>query len=79
MALFNHYIGVDYSGAETAASSLKALRVYAATPLAEPEEVLPPPSPRKYWSRRVPQFFHPPLDPQEREIAEVEGWILGVW
>ena len=53
MALFSHYIGIDYSGAEVAASSLKAIRVYAATPSAEPKEVLPPPSPRKYWSRRA--------------------------
>lgn len=53
MAIFNRYIGIDYSGAEVAESSLKAIRVYAATPLAEPEEVLPPPSPRKYWSRRA--------------------------
>ena len=24
------------------------------------------------------QHFHPPLNPQERALAEVEGWILGV-
>jgi hypothetical protein len=24
------------------------------------------------------RHFHPPLNPQERTLAEVEGWILGV-
>jgi hypothetical protein len=23
-------------------------------------------------------FFHPPMMPVEREVADVEGWILGV-
>jgi hypothetical protein len=27
----------------------------------------------------VQQFFHPHLEPQERSIAEIEGWILGVF
>jgi hypothetical protein len=49
---FERYIGVDYSGAETSTSSLKGLRVYVADRLATPQEVLPPPGPRRYWSRR---------------------------
>jgi hypothetical protein len=49
---FARYIGIDYSGAETPTSSLKGLRVYKAGRIASPEEVLPPPSPRKYWTRR---------------------------
>ncbi|MEN8174244.1 MAG: hypothetical protein ABFS23_00685 [Pseudomonadota bacterium] len=49
---FQRYIGIDYSGAETPRSSLKGLRVYLADPATSPEEVLPPPSPRKYWTRR---------------------------
>ena len=49
---FVHYIGIDYSGAETPTSSLKGLRVYSAYQGIEPKEVLPPPSPRKYWTRR---------------------------
>lgn len=53
MSLFGRYIGVDYSGAKTAESSLKEIRVYASTPSAEPEEVLPPEGPGKYWSRRA--------------------------
>lgn len=49
---FARYIGIDYSGAETPRSSLKGLRVYLANRAAPPEQVLPPPSPRKYWTRR---------------------------
>jgi len=46
------YIGIDYSGAETPDSSLKGLRVYEAGRESMPVEVEPPPSPRKYWTRR---------------------------
>lgn len=36
------------------------------------------------WLRRadlkgsLPNFFHPPLEPYERETAQIEGWILSV-
>lgn len=50
--LFDRYIGIDYSGAETPSSSLKGLRVYLADHASPPTEVQPPPSPRKYWTRR---------------------------
>jgi hypothetical protein len=49
---FGRYIGIDYSGAETPTSSLKGLRVYLADRVSPPFEVPPPPSPRKYWTRR---------------------------
>lgn len=52
MAAFSRYIGIDYSGAETPEASLKGLRVYLADGDALPVEVLPPPSPRKHWTRR---------------------------
>ena len=52
MTLFRRYIGIDYSGAETPTASLKGLRVYMADAGMPPVEVLPPPSPRKYWTRR---------------------------
>jgi len=52
MANFEHYIGIDYSGAETPTSSLKGLRIYAADRATPPIEIEPPPSPRKYWTRR---------------------------
>jgi hypothetical protein len=51
-AKFKRYVGIDYSGAQTPKSSLKGLRVYAADPLTAPEEVEPPRSPRKYWTRK---------------------------
>jgi len=49
---FARTIGIDYSGAETAESSLKGLRVYRADGDLAPEEVVPPPSSKKYWTRR---------------------------
>lgn len=52
MSLFHRYIGIDYSGAQTPTSSLKGLRVYMADRETLPTEVQPPPSPRKYWTRR---------------------------
>lgn len=51
-ARFNRYIGIDYSGAETPSSSLRGLRIYMATFDAEAQEVAPPPSPRRYWTRK---------------------------
>ena len=38
---FAHYVGVDYSGAQTPTSSLKGLRVYAADQTSSPIEVQP--------------------------------------
>lgn len=52
MSAFSRYIGIDYSGAETPNASLKGLRVYLAQGEALAEEVPPPLSPRKYWTRR---------------------------
>ncbi|MGC9458159.1 MAG: hypothetical protein ACP5DC_11645 [Halothiobacillaceae bacterium] len=51
---FQRYIGIDYSGAQTPATSLKGLRVFEAEADGEspPVEIHPPPSPRKYWTRR---------------------------
>ena len=49
---FDRYIGIDYSGARTPTSSLSGLRVYMADRASQPAEILPPPSPRKYWTRR---------------------------
>lgn len=52
MPAFARTIGIDYSGAETPTSSLKGLRVYRADSEWPPQEVSPPPSPRKYWTRK---------------------------
>ena len=50
--LFERYIGIDYSGAQTPTDSLRNLRVYTSNHSGPPSEVEPPPSPRKYWTRR---------------------------
>ena len=52
MASFVRIIGIDYSGAQTPTASLKGLRIYIADGDAPPVEVQPPPSPRKYWTRK---------------------------
>ncbi len=52
MSLFARYLGIDYSGAETPTKSLPGLRLYAATCEQPRAEIPPPPSPRKYWTRR---------------------------
>jgi hypothetical protein len=49
---FTRHIGIDYSGAQTPTTSLKGLRVYLSEGSAPPVEIQPPPSPRKYWTRR---------------------------
>jgi hypothetical protein len=52
MTAFTRTIGIDYSGAETPTASLKGLRVYLADGDGPTVEVPPPPSPRKYWTRK---------------------------
>ena len=52
LPIFDRYIGIDYSGAEVPTASLKGLRVFVADRRNTPTEVQPPPSPRKYWTRR---------------------------
>jgi hypothetical protein len=52
MVGFARYIGIDYSGGGTPRSSLPGLRVYMAEGDELPIDVLPPPSLRKYWTRR---------------------------
>jgi hypothetical protein len=49
---FARYVGIDYSGARTPNASLKGIRVYQAESDTPAVEVQPPPSPRKYWTRR---------------------------
>ena len=52
MPKFKRTIGIDYSGAQTPTASLKGLRIYLADGNASPVEVQPPPSPRKFWTRK---------------------------
>jgi hypothetical protein len=49
---FVRHVGIDYSGASTPQSSRRGLRVFLVEGGASPVEVSPPPSRRKYWSRR---------------------------
>jgi hypothetical protein len=72
MPRFDRYIGIDYSGAKTPTESLKGLRVYMAGRVSSPTEVLPPPSPRKYWTRRgVAEWL---LD----RLSEGEASLVGI-
>jgi hypothetical protein len=52
MPFFERYFGIDYSGAQTPTSSLSGLRIYSASHSQSPTEIHPPPSQRKYWTRR---------------------------
>jgi hypothetical protein len=71
MAMFLRYIGIDYSGAETPDSSCKGLRVYVADGSGTPEQVQPPPSPRRYWTRRgLAEWLREELD---RDISNLVG------
>ena len=71
MSHFKRYIGIDYSGAETPDSSCRGLRVCAAEGSGTPEQVQPPPSPRRYWTRRgLAEWLHEELD---RDIPTVVG------
>ncbi len=49
---FRRYIGIDYSGAKTPDSGLTGIRVYMADRNSLPKEILPPPGPSRYWTRR---------------------------
>ncbi len=52
MSAFGRHIGIDYSGAQTPTASLPGLRVFLAEGDAAPVEIAPPPSRRKYWTRK---------------------------
>lgn len=70
--IFKRYIGIDYSGAMTPTSSLKNLRVYASNHPGPPIEVEPPPSPRKYWTRReVAEWL-------AEQLAEPQPTLVGI-
>ena len=51
MSKFTRHIGIDYSGAKTPDASCKGLRGYLAEGSDRPEQVHPPPSPRRYLTR----------------------------
>ncbi len=71
MPHFTRYIGIDYSGAQTADSSCKGIRVFMAEISGEPAQVQPPPSPRRYWTRRgLAEWLREELD---RDIPTLVG------
>jgi hypothetical protein len=49
---FEPYVGIDYSGAATANSSLSALRVYEASPGKEAAEIMTTGGPKIHWTRQ---------------------------
>jgi hypothetical protein len=51
MTIFQRYVGIDYSGAQTPNAFLTGLRIYLAAGNATPEEIKSPA--RKYWTRRA--------------------------
>jgi hypothetical protein len=71
--LFDQYVGIDYSGAQTPASSLKGLRIYKADRSSLPVEVGPPPSPRTYWTRRgVAEWLRERLSEERTTIVGID-------
>lgn len=70
---FDRFIGIDYSGAETATSSLKSLRVYVADRVSPPAEVAPPPGPKKYWTRRgIATWLEQALSEEPRALVGID-------
>ncbi len=70
---FERYIGIDYSGAQTPRASLKGLRVYQADRSTAAQEVLPPSSPRKYWTRRgVAEWLVEKLSENSKAIVGID-------
>jgi len=71
--MFTRYIGIDYSGAQTPGDSLKGIRVYEAGRDALPEEVGPPPGPKKYWTRRgLAEWLALQLEAKEPAIVGID-------
>ena len=73
MMRFEDCVGIDYSGAETPTSSLKGLRVYVAEGGSLPKEALPPPSRKKYWTRRgIAEWLRMRLGDASRTLVGVD-------
>jgi hypothetical protein len=71
--VFDRYIGIDYSGAQTPTSSLKGLRIYTADRASTPSEMLPPPGPRRYWTRRgIAKWLVERLSEDQRTLVGID-------
>lgn len=70
---FQRYIGIDYSGAQTPESRLKALQVYKASRDSEPAKVSTPTEGAKNWSRlEVAQYCYQALEAREPIIIGID-------
>ena len=70
---FDRYIGIDYSGAGTAESSQKGIRVYSCAAGSLPVEIEPARSTKKYWSRAgVTEWIIQQLSEDERIIVGID-------
>ncbi|MEW8411292.1 MAG: hypothetical protein AB2696_20845 [Candidatus Thiodiazotropha sp.] len=70
---FQHYIGIDYSGAQTPTSRLKALQVYEVAHDGEPFKVSTPAEGAKNWSRlEIAQHCQQFLETSERVIIGID-------
>ncbi len=71
--LFERYIGIDYSGAQSPQSRLKALQVYAAGRDGEPERESPPAAGAKNWTRQeVAQFCAQVIEAEENALIGID-------
>lgn len=73
MALFDRYVGIDYSGAQTPEASLSGLRIYLAEAANLPEEVPPGSGPKKYWTQRgIAQWLRDELSKDRPTIVGID-------
>jgi hypothetical protein len=73
MTAFARYVGIDYSGARTPSVSLPGLRIFEAVGDGPPAEIPPPPSPRKYWTRRgIAEWLVEQLAGPERMLVGID-------
>ncbi len=71
--IFQHYIGIDYSGAKAPESRLKALQVYTATQDGPPKKLSAPAENRKNWSRReIARYCKNSLETTEPVIIGID-------
>ncbi len=70
---FQRYIGIDYSGAETSESRLKALQVFEASTGGDPKKISTPAAGAKNWSRlEVAQYCLKVLELNEPVIIGID-------
>src|SRR6266404_9368921 len=72
MPVFDRYVGINYSGAETPAAPLTCLRIYMGEPDSPPVEIVPPPGTGKYWTQRgIAEWL-------AQRLAEDEATLVGI-